>query len=79
MGLESQKFKKGHAAVLPSVQSDSQLPGSNMFFYLHACEFRNRSKPLNQGKNIEYFFVFKSREISVLTQLSFFMERDTQE
>lgn len=70
MGLESQKFK-GDVAILPLRQHDSLFPGSNIFFYLYAYEFRNKSKALNQGKNIEYLSLFSSGEMFVLTPCFF--------
>lgn len=36
VGLESQKFK-GYAAILPSIQCDSQFPVSDTLFFLFMC------------------------------------------
>jgi hypothetical protein len=54
--VEAQKLKD-YLALLPPVQYDSEfLVKFSSSPFLYACGFRNKSEPLNQGKNMKYFF-----------------------
>lgn len=56
-GIGESKFK-GYVPFCHQFIVTHCFLGYILFFYLYAYGFVNKSKPLNQGKNIEYVFLF---------------------